>query len=380
MNAHKIPTQFAPAEKESAEILQVQKEIFTKPDYLHYYLDVIPDFILILNDKRQIIFSNQSLLNFLGLDKFEQICGSRPGEIFQCIHAFETEGGCGSTTFCRTCGAVKAILNSLNGVSSVEECRILQKNTGEALDLRVWASPYRINRNIYSIFVVNDIRHEKRRMALERIFYHDVLNTANGLFGYARLLRDADANKSDMFRERIFRLSLKLIEEIKSQRDLSLAEKHELIVKLSLMNTKEILQDIVDEYSELQLAKDRSLVCSEDALDASFESDPMLIRRVLGNMMKNALEASKPGETVTIGCRRDDVRNIQFWVHNPNYIPQEIQLQIFQRSFSTKDAARGLGTYSIKFLSERYLKGRVSFTSKPAEGTTFFASFPMKYA
>ncbi|MBN2329772.1 MAG: PAS domain-containing sensor histidine kinase [Candidatus Omnitrophica bacterium] len=378
MDARQIPTQFAPAEKESEGILHVQREIFEKPDYLRSYLDVIPDIVLVLNDKRQIIFSNQTLLNFLGINKYEQICGLRPGEILNCIHAFEAEGGCGVTQFCRTCGAVKAILASLRGESTVEECRILQKETGEALDLRVWASPYRINGSVYSIFVVSDIRHEKRRMALERIFYHDVLNTAGGLLGFSRLLRDADASKSDMIRERIFRLSQKLIDEIKTQRDLSMAETHELIVKPSPLRSGEILQEIMDEYSDHEAAKDRILIYSEDAVDAPFESDPMLLRRVLGNMVKNALEACRPGEAVTIGCRRDDDRSLQFWVHNPGSIPPDIQRQIFQRSFSTKGAGRGLGSYSMKFLGEHYLKGRVSFTSTPEQGTTFYASFPMR--
>jgi signal transduction histidine kinase len=64
-------------------------------------------------------------------------------------------------------------------------------------------------------------------------------------------------------------------------------------------------------------------------------------------------------------------------VHNPVYIMPEIQLQIFQRSFSTKGSGRGLGTYSIRLFSERYLKGKVSFTSNPQEGTTFRVQYPL---
>ena len=55
-----------------------------------------------------------------------------------------------------------------------------------------------------------------------------------------------------------------------------------------------------------------------------------------------------------------------------------IRLQIFQRSFSTKGAGRGLGTYSVKLLSERYLKGAVGFRSTHAEGTRFFARYPKR--
>jgi signal transduction histidine kinase len=57
-------------------------------------------------------------------------------------------------------------------------------------------------------------------------------------------------------------------------------------------------------------------------------------------------------------------------------MPKEVRLQVFQRSFSTKGADRGLGTYSVKLLTEKYLKGKVSFSSQQGEGTTFFVLLP----
>ncbi|MBK8046925.1 MAG: hypothetical protein IPK16_07250 [Anaerolineales bacterium] len=60
----------------------------------------------------------------------------------------------------------------------------------------------------------------------------------------------------------------------------------------------------------------------------------------------------------------------------PGLDSADIQLQVFQRSFSTKGNGRGLGTYSMKLLTERYLQGEVGFVSTPESGTTFFARFP----
>jgi sensor histidine kinase regulating citrate/malate metabolism len=97
--------------------------------------------------------------------------------------------------------------------------------------------------------------------------------------------------------------------------------------------------------------------------------------RVLINTIKNALEASKPNEVISAGCKQKN-NEIEFWVHNPGFIPRNIQLQIFQRSFSTKGIGRGLGTYSMKFLTVRYLGGDVSFTSTEQEGTTFRIRLP----
>ena len=66
-----------------------------------------------------------------------------------------------------------------------------------------------------------------------------------------------------------------------------------------------------------------------------------------------------------------------FSVHNPGVMPDEVQLQIFQRSFSTKAATgRGIGTHSMRLLGERYLGGEVTFVSQEPEGTVFRLSLP----
>jgi signal transduction histidine kinase len=100
-----------------------------------------------------------------------------------------------------------------------------------------------------------------------------------------------------------------------------------------------------------------------------------LVARILGNLVKNALEASPAGAEVTV---RGEARggHPEFTVHNPGAMPAEVQHQLFQRSFSTKGRDRGLGTYSVKLLAERYLGGRVSFESTPDRGTTFRVELP----
>ncbi|CAG0934623.1 partial Sensor protein DivL, partial [Rhodocyclaceae bacterium] len=105
-----------------------------------------------------------------------------------------------------------------------------------------------------------------------------------------------------------------------------------------------------------------------------------ILRRILGNLVKNALEATPRGGTVTLSCT-DDGGRVIFGVTNPGVMPEEVQLQIFQRSFSTKaGTGRGIGTYSVKLFGERYLKGKVAFTSREPEGTTFTLSIPKRFS
>ena len=368
-----LPTAFAPAERATAAEIRRQQSYF-QDRLLRRMLDAVPDIVLVLNTQRQIVFTNRPLLNFLGLESDASICGLRPGEALGCVHASQSKYGCGTTEFCSTCGAVRAILVSLQQQQAVEECRIVQKN-GDALDLRVWATPLELHHEIFSIFSLKDISHEKRRYALERIFFHDLLNTASGLHGFASLLPTMTAAEQVQMYEVIFRLAEHLVDEINAQQELLAAENQELIIQLGPLNSVKFLEELISLYQHRPVAADRFLRLVSTAQAVEFVSDRTLLGRVLGNLIKNALEASHPTETVTIDCTAGE-GFIEFSVHNPAFMPRSTQLQIFKRSFSTKGPARGLGTYSIRLLSERYLKGQVGFTSTPAAGTTFTVRCP----
>lgn len=351
-----------------------QGQMLVREAGLQPMLNAVPNIVLVLNEQRQIIYANRALLNLLGLDDSECACGLRPGEVLGCVHASENDGGCGTTEFCSTCGIMKAVVSSQRRQESVEECRVTLKN-GDALDLLVWATPLQLGDRTLSVFAVQDISHDKRRRALERIFFHDILNTAGGVRGLAHLLASANAGELEHLRERIIRLSGKLVEEIAAQRELLAAETGDLHVQLQKVRSLALLQEVHDNYRDHPEARDKVLVIDPASPSVEFTSDSTLLRRVLCNMVKNALEASQADETVTMGCAAQD-HWVEFRVHNPAVMPRESQLQIFQRSFSTKGAGRGLGTYSIKLLTERYLKGQVGFQSADGIGTTFFVRYP----
>lgn len=377
MPDHNKPDKMALPERLTHRDSVRQGEALLREAGLQPMLNAAPNIVLVLNEQRQIIYANRALLSLIGLDDTECVCGLRPGEVLDCVHASESDGGCGSTEFCSTCGIMKAAISSLRKQERVEECRITLKN-GDALDLLVWATPLQLGDRTFSVFAIQDISHDKRRRALERIFFHDILNTAGGVRGLAHLLASANARELDHLRERIVRLSSKLVEEIATQRELLAAETGDLQVQLQKVRSLALLREVHDNYRDHPEARDKVLLIDPASPSVEFTSDETLLRRVLCNMVKNALEASQAGETVTMGCAAQD-HWVEFRVHNPAVIPYESQLQIFQRSFSTKGAGRGLGTYSIKLLTERYLKGQVGFKSADGTGTTFFVRYPVTY-
>ena len=175
-NASSVAGPSAPGERENFAKIQEQAALFHDQLLFKEVLNGVPDFVMILNDKRQVVYANQALLTMLEAEGQESVWGLRPGEMLGCINSSKEPGGCGTSDFCRTCGAVKAILSALKGEEQVNECRILRKN-GDALDLRVWATPLPIKNINFTLFSVQDVSNEMRRRSLERIFFHDLLNT-----------------------------------------------------------------------------------------------------------------------------------------------------------------------------------------------------------
>lgn len=360
------------------EYIRRQVSRFTDQPLARQLLDAMPGVVLALTPEGRVVYANRSTLELLGREDQRAILGLRFGEVLGCVHAFETPEGCGATEFCRTCGAKCAILSSQRERTTVEEWRVTrQQDEGmDASVLHVWVTPFEISGNQFTIFACVDISGEKRRRALERIFFHDVLNTAAMLLATTALILDEDNDTVEELKPKAYRLTRRLVGEIEAQRDLSEAENGELSVKPAAIRSLEFLRQITDMYAGRSVAEARRIRVADDAEDITFVSDPTPLERVIGNMVKNALEASQPGQTVTLGCRIEG-GHIEFWVHNEAFMPEEVQLQIFQRAFSTKGRGRGLGTYSMRLLSQRYLSGDVTFTSSDEGGTTFRASYPL---
>jgi signal transduction histidine kinase len=340
----------------------------------------MPELVCILTSTRQVILANQAMGVFLGKGGGELIPGSRPGELVQCAHTDCGMHACGTTSYCNQCGAFRTIMSSIGrNEKATGECRVTQNLDGkmESLDLYLWCSPVQVESHTLYVLAIINISDQKRRQALERIFFHDLLNSFSALISHVQLLQTAPVDQVHVLANRLSTATDSLVQEVLAQRDLLLAESDQLIVNPSLIHPTQLLQRVVEGFDSDPLLRDRLLQIAPQSQRAGLISDGVLLRRILVNMAKNGLEASQPGEMVSMGWELED-DNVRFWVHNPQVISPEHQLQIFNRSFSTKGSGRGLGTYSMRLLSERYLEGQVGFSSEQDKGTRFWVSLPLK--
>ena len=223
---------------------------------------------------------------------------------------------------------------------------------------------------------MTDISSEKRKLQLEKIFLHDLFNTVGGISGLSDVFNySQDIETQNEIVDFLGKSSKVLIEQVSSYRDILQAESGDLEVKNLEIQSDDIINEAISLISYNKALKP-NIIKASNSENIKLTTDKVLLSRILVNMLKNATEAEYNLESkVVIGSNIKEGL-VKFWVKNNKVIPRDVQKQIFQRSFSTKGSNRGLGTYSMKLLGEKYLEGKVGFNSDKEDKTLFYIELP----
>lgn len=369
-------TRFARAGRASVEELTAQIRHSLSDPCFNVVLEAVHGYVAVLNEHRQILGANQALLDALNANLGHSVIGLRVGEAFNCVHFTEGTDGCGTSTHCRTCGAVLAVLAAqAHDRSEERECRltVLRDNQLQAVDFQVRATPLHLAGATVTAAVFQDVSAVKRREVLEQVFFHDLLNTLGGIAGWTELMKSSD---QQFAAREIASLAEGLKDEILSQRTLLEAERGDLTITSSRVDASDLVARLTVIFEHHPAAEGKLLRVRALPDRRHLRTDPVLLLRVLVNMVKNAFEASPAGAAVELGFEWVEARP-SFVVHNDTVIPDDVREHIFERSYSTKARhGRGTGTYSMKLYGENYLHGSVTFTSDAASGTTFRMTLP----
>lgn len=382
MNQNKrVPgTRYAPAEKADYSDILNSYNLFKNDTLLNMYHDAMPDIAVIINKQRQLVYANHFLLEFLDMESDQLLLGERFGKLVECIHAEETEAGCGTTESCRFCGIVNAILDSQKLKKPiVKEARVTAGRGEETVsyDFIVKASPLTYHQEEYTIVCLHDISDRKRRSILETSYFNEVYDSASELQQMVSTIKEQEHEEENLpLIEAVEKVNYGLMEDILAQRMLSDAEEGTLVPEVSRCNPVQILKELQQYFLSQQVASGKKLYLDPFTHSMKFESDINLVKRVLINILTNAFEAIDEGLMVKAGARLDN-RVIRFWVYSPAEMTEAVKHQVFQRSFSTKATNRGIGTYTARLITVKYLKGKIYFTSD-SKGTNFYVEVPLK--
>jgi hypothetical protein len=365
-----------PGERAPAADVHTQASLLAAVPALQRVLDAIPAMTMLLNLERQVVFAGRRLVEFAGVLTPDDLLGLRFGEVLGCVNAPESGNGCGTTSSCTVCGALRSLADVRLGCAQTHFCSLVRRNSAanETLDLEIAATPIEISGQPFVLVCAANAADRVRRDRLEHGILPQVLALSLEMEALARSATNEAAGQE--IRRRALDLlaaaSRRLSQLVRSPDDLADADPGRLSVSRSSVSARDLLTQAIEETALRRIPGSPAVLLDVPGGDAMIETDPGLARRVLGEILLNAREATQ-GE-VTAGFRSLE-DHVKFFVSNPGEMPRAVQLQVFSRGFSSKAPGRGYGVYFARLVTERYLEGSVSFRSS-VEGVTFTVSLP----
>ena len=336
----------------------------------------VPNLGIILDKNRQVVYANEAITSMLGLSNMDKTIGMRPGELVSCIYSDVTTGGCGTAKACQECGAVNTILKCMESRRHEEgSCSINSFIGGQIVpfNFKISCSPFEVKGgDFYVIANLKDLKSEedKQKELLDKAkksaqSSHEQMSALNEFIG-----KIDDSGQLEMLLDTICD-----DEKIEFKRLVS-AENGDLKLHPNRYSAFAMVENAVRVAREKTFSHHREISLAPPFPITYVLTDSIIFEQILRTMLRNALEAEPEGGVVYIGYEVTDNR-ISFYVFNKTPIPEDIQSRIFEKGFTTKKSRRGLGTYSMKVLGERYLVAKVGFQSDQTSGTRFHISLPV---
>jgi Na+/proline symporter/signal transduction histidine kinase/ActR/RegA family two-component response regulator len=207
---------------------------------------------------------------------------------------------------------------------------------------------------------------------------HDILQPLNAARLFTAILVERKARGADGELVRNVDASLGAVEDILSALlDISRLDAGALKPEVSVFRIGDLLNALKREFAPA--AKERGLTFTVVSSSLAVRSDSKLLRRVLQNLVANAIKYTRSGH-VLMGCRRKGAA-LRVEVHDtgPGIAErdQTIIFQEFERLGQDKGVEPGLGLgLSIVERMARRMQHPLSLASKPGRGSCFAITVP----
>ena len=164
-----MQTFYAPPERANrTDLARTVQQIANNP-IIDCLMNVANGLFAVLNEQRQILAMNEAFLKFMGIEDSAQVLGMRPGEYVRCVHACDMPGGCGTSQYCSTCGAVIAMLAALDSdVPQERNCAITVERDNKEVDIYLQARccPLTIGSQRFLLLFLQDVSIQQQRATL----------------------------------------------------------------------------------------------------------------------------------------------------------------------------------------------------------------------
>lgn len=214
---------------------------------------------------------------------------------------------------------------------------------------------------------------------------HDLRTPVTAIKGYVEGIRDGVANtpeKRDHYLEVVYAKTLVLEGLVGNMTDFSEYELGRMQYHFERVELAAFLADLIPEYQADVRGREMAFVAKPLASPATVTADRGKLKRVLDNLVSNAVKYGRPGGTVVLaaeGYRQGVILSVS---DDGRGIPEEALAHVFD-SFFRADAARsssvpgsGLGLAICKSIAESH-HGKLWLTSREGEGTHAYLYLPL---
>jgi heavy metal sensor kinase len=162
--------------------------------------------------------------------------------------------------------------------------------------------------------------------------------------------------------------------------NLARADAGRVKLKISEFYFNDLLSDCCRSVQSLAAARSITLECRAGG-DLPFSGDEELLRRLVVNLLDNAIRYTPAGGKVCAAVESQE-NGVRLWISDTGIgIPPDAVPHVFERFFradkarSRADGGFGLGLSIVKWIAESH-HGAVELESTPAAGSTFTVTLP----
>ena len=220
------------------------------------------------------------------------------------------------------------------------------------------------------------------RENVSRMIHHDMKSPLQGIINYPDFLAsDGNLTPSQMeILEDIKSCGYKILHMINISLDMVKMEMGVYKLKQKPVDLLMVINKVVAEMSHVWKSGGIALsILNENKPVSGNQSflgygEEFLCYSMFANLIKNAFEASKCNDLITIGLEKHD--NAIIHIHNPTPVPESIKKNFFGKYVTFgKEGGTGLGTYSAMLMAKTQ-NGTINLKSSPEQGTTVSVFLP----
>lgn len=212
-------------------------------------------------------------------------------------------------------------------------------------------------------------QHAQLREDVDRMARHDLKTPLSSVLGAARLLGEdlrLGPDQRELVRV-VERAGVRMLEMVNLSLGLYRMETGSYDFSPQAVDLQALLARLLDDLLPQAEAAGITLLKSGTGATVQARGEELLCYSILANLVKNAIEATPRGGSVTVGVFPGDP--VRVTVHNPGEVPPALAATFFDKYVSAgKTGGTGLGTYSARLMA-RAQEGDLILRTSASDGT-----------